>query len=104
MNTIDLIVCLVLALAVWNGWRKGFIVQVCSLVAIAAGLWCAAHYGPGVGDALHLDPSVRTAGGFAVVLRAAKAMTSMAASNTTAKPPAVRTEGSRCSASPTPGP
>ncbi|MDE6710974.1 MAG: CvpA family protein [Alistipes sp.] len=79
MNTIDLIVCLVLALAVWNGWRKGFIVQVCSLVAIAVGLWCAAHYGPGAGEALHLDPSVRTAGGFAVVLLAAMLVIALAA-------------------------
>lgn len=68
MNTIDLIVLLVLAVAVWNGWRKGFIVQVCSLLAIVAGLWCAAHYGYVVGEALRLDESVRSAGGFAVVL------------------------------------
>ena len=36
MNTLDLIVCLVLALAVWNGWRQGFVVQVCSLAEVAA--------------------------------------------------------------------
>ena len=27
MNTIDLIVCLILALAVWNGWRQGFVMH-----------------------------------------------------------------------------
>lgn len=79
MNTIDLIVCLVLALAVWNGWRRGFIVQVCSLVAIVVGLWCAAHYGQAVGGALRLDEPVRTAGGFATVLLAAILVIALAA-------------------------
>ena len=41
MNAVDLIVCLVLALAVWNGWRQGFILQVCSLAGIVAGIWLA---------------------------------------------------------------
>lgn len=68
MNTIDFIVLLVLLVAVWNGWRKGFIVQACSLAAIAAGLWCAVHYGGAVGAMLRLDPSVRAAGGFVAVL------------------------------------
>ena len=68
MNTIDFIVLLVLVVAVWNGWRRGFIVQVCSLAAIAAGLWCAVHYGESAGALLRLDPSVRSAGGFVAVL------------------------------------
>ena len=34
MNSIDLIVCLILLLAVWNGWRQGLVVQVCSLAGI----------------------------------------------------------------------
>ncbi len=68
MNTIDLIVCLVLVMAVWNGWRQGFIVQVCSLAGIVAGIWLAARYGTTVGEWLRLDESVSAAGGFAVVL------------------------------------
>ena len=79
MNAIDLIVLLVLAVAVWNGWRKGFIVQACSLVAVIAGLWCAAHYGRAVGEALHLDASVRTAGGFVAVLLGAVLAVAVAA-------------------------
>ena len=55
MNAIDLIVCLVLALAVWNGWRQGFVVQVCSLAGVVAGIWLAAHYGGRVGAWLELD-------------------------------------------------
>jgi len=45
LNTLDLIVCLVLALAVWNGWRQGFVVQICSLAGIVAGIWIAARFG-----------------------------------------------------------
>ena len=55
MNTIDLIVCLVLALAVWNGWRKGFIVQAGSLVALVVGLWLALRFGKPVGEWLHFE-------------------------------------------------
>lgn len=67
MNTIDFIVCLVLALAVWNGWRKGFIVQAGSLVALVAGLWLAVHYGSAVGGWLKFDPLVQFVGGFIVL-------------------------------------
>jgi len=70
VNTIDFIMLLVLAAAVWNGWRRGFIVQVCSLAAIVAGLWCAAHFGAAAGGMLRLDPEVQAAGGFAAVLLA----------------------------------
>lgn len=68
MNAIDLIVCLVLALALWNGWRQGFIVQVCSLAAIVIGIWLAARYGATVGGWLRLDARFAAAGGFATVL------------------------------------
>ena len=54
MNTLDLIVCLVLALAVWNGWRQGFVVQICSLAGIVAGIWIAARFGAQVGGWLRL--------------------------------------------------
>lgn len=68
MNTIDLIVCLALALAVWNGWRQGFVVQICSLAGLVAGIWLAARYGEAAGHWLGLDASVAAAGGFAAVL------------------------------------
>ena len=64
MNTLDLIVCLVLALAVWNGWRQGFVVQICSLAGIVAGIWIAARFGAQVGGWLRLDDEVVAAGGF----------------------------------------
>ena len=59
MNSIDLIVCLILLLAVWNGWRQGLVVQVCSLAGIVIAIWLAAHYGARVGEWL---------GGFVAVL------------------------------------
>ena len=68
MNSIDLIVCLVVVLALWNGWRQGFIVQICSLAGIVAGIWLAARFGTEVGGWLRLDPEIAAAGGFVVVL------------------------------------
>ena len=70
MNTIDLIVSLVAAWAVFNGWRRGFVLQACSLAGIAAGIWLAVHWGTEAGEWLRLDPDIRTAGGFVVVLLA----------------------------------
>lgn len=57
-----------LVLAVWNGWRQGFIVQICSLAGIVAGIWLAARFGAQVGAWMHLDPDVAAAGGFVTVL------------------------------------
>lgn len=68
MNAVDLIVCLVLALAVWNGWRQGFILQICSLAGIVAGIWLAARFGAEVGGWLRLDAEIAAAGGFVTVL------------------------------------
>lgn len=56
-----------LVLAVWNGWRQGFIVQICSLAGIVAGIWLAARFGAQVGAWMHLDPDVAAAGGFVTV-------------------------------------
>ena len=57
-----------LALAVWNGWRQGFVVQICSLAGIVAGIWIAARFGAQVGGWLRLDAEVAAAGGFVTVL------------------------------------
>ena len=57
-----------LALAVWNGWRQGFVVQICSLTGIVAGIWLAARFGAQVGGWLRLDAEVAAAGGFVTVL------------------------------------
>ena len=68
MNIFDLIVCLVLLLALFNGWRKGLILQLCSLVSVVAAIWLALRYGAVVGAWLRLDAAYAEAGGFVVVL------------------------------------
>lgn len=79
LNIVDLIVCLILALAVWNGWRQGLIVQVCSLAGIVAGIWLAARFGAEVGAWLRLDEEVAAAGGFVTVLVAVVLVVAVAA-------------------------
>lgn len=79
MNILDLIVCLVLALAVFNGWRRGLILQLCSLVAVVAAIFLASRYGAEVGAALKLDAEYAEAGGFVVVLLAAMLLVALAA-------------------------
>lgn len=71
MNILDLIICLVLVVAVVNGWRRGLILQLCSLVAVAAAIFLAARYGAEAGVMLKLDEQYAEAGGFVVVLLAA---------------------------------
>lgn len=78
MNAIDLIVCLVLALAVWNGWRQGFVLQVFSLAGLVAGIWLAVRFGAAVGAWLRLDETIAAAGGFVVVLLAVMLLVAVA--------------------------
>lgn len=68
MNWIDLIVALAVIVAVVSGWRRGFVVQVCSLAGIVAAIFLAAHYGAAVGGWLRMDPDIAAAGGFVAVL------------------------------------
>lgn len=68
MNILDLIIVIVLALALWNGWRRGLVLQLFSLVSIVAAIWLAAHYGGEAGAFLKLDEAYREPAGFVVVL------------------------------------
>lgn len=68
MNILDLVVYIVLLLALYEGWRRGLILQLCSLVGIVVAIWLAARYGDVVGRWLGMDEAVAVAGGFAVVL------------------------------------
>lgn len=79
MNAIDIIVGLILLLAVWNGWRQGFIVQICSLAGIVAGIWLASRYGEAVGVWMKTDPTICIPAGFVVVLLAVVLAVSVAA-------------------------
>ncbi|MEG1611058.1 MAG: CvpA family protein, partial [Alistipes sp.] len=44
MNGIDFILYLVMAFAIWDGWRHGVILQLCSLAGLVAGIWLAGRY------------------------------------------------------------
>ena len=68
MNILDLIICLVLLVALFNGWRKGFILQLCSLVAVVAAIVLASRYGAEAGAFLKLDAQYAEPAGFVVVL------------------------------------
>lgn len=71
VNPIDLIILLTLAVAVWTGWRRGFVLQVCSLAGLVAAIWVALRCGATVGGWLRLDPAIAAPGGFVAVFVAA---------------------------------
>ena len=71
MNPIDLIIVLTLAVAVWIGWRRGFILQACSLAGLVVAIWIAMRCGAAVGGWLRLDPAIAAPGGFVAVFVAA---------------------------------
>ncbi len=68
MNYIDLIVWLTLAIAIYNGWRQGVIVQLCSMFAILCGIWLGIHYGATVGGWLHISKEYASIGGLLIVV------------------------------------
>ena len=68
MNMLDIIVWLVLAVAVFNGWRKGLIGKIFSLGGLVAGIWLALSYGPQCGKALQLEGRAADIVGFLVLL------------------------------------
>lgn len=70
MNVFDIIVYIALAWAVFNGWRRGFLLQLVSFVAVIAGLLLAAKYGAYVGSVMGLDSSTAAIVGFLVIFLA----------------------------------
>ena len=68
MNGIDIIAIAALAWAVFNGWRRGMTLQICTLAGIFIGFWVAARYGTQAGHALRIPDEFATAGGFALLL------------------------------------
>ena len=49
MSVIDLIVGLLMLWAVFNGWRQGLILQLCSLAGIVLGAWLGIRFGTEAG-------------------------------------------------------
>ncbi len=70
MNVIDIIVYATLAFAIYNGWKRGVILQVCSLAGILIGIYLALEYSTLVCGYLKLTGESAYAIGFIVVLLA----------------------------------
>lgn len=65
MNWLDWLLAVLLGWAAFHGFRRGFIIEVCSLLALVLGIWVAAHYSDHFGAAIGLSPE-RSAIGFVV--------------------------------------
>jgi membrane protein required for colicin V production len=68
MNWLDIVMILLLALAVWQGWRQGVITQILGLAALALGIWLAWSHGGAIGSVMGLEGATARVAGFAVVL------------------------------------
>jgi membrane protein required for colicin V production len=55
MNWLDWVLAVLLALAAFKGFSRGFIVEVGSLVALIGGVWAGIHLSDRVVDAIGLD-------------------------------------------------
>lgn len=66
MNIFDIITLIIIVLAIFNGWRKGFISQLCSLAGIIGGIALAIAFGGTVGDMLGIDAAYSKPVGFVV--------------------------------------
>ena len=78
MNFLDILICLVLAFAFFDGWRKGLIGKAFGFVGLICGVWLALLYGARCGEALHLEGRTAAATGFLIVLAAVLVVASLA--------------------------
>lgn len=67
MNVFDIIVYIALAWAVFNGWRRGFLLQMLSLLAVVASLYFAAQYGSELERILGIEVGVAGVTGFIII-------------------------------------
>ena len=77
MNIIDIIVGLLLVWAVWCGWRKGIILQVCSIAGLVIAIWLGFKFGETVGLMAQIDPKMAAVGGFLIVFVVALILSSI---------------------------
>ncbi len=68
MNVIDIIIILILAYALFEGFREGLVVQACSIVGIAIGVWCGAHYGDALANFLQIEGEYSSVWGFIIAV------------------------------------
>ena len=67
MGIFDILVLIVALIALVNGWRKGLIIQGCSIAAIVCGVWLAASFGADAGAFLGIEPRYAKAAGFLLI-------------------------------------
>ena len=79
MNVFDIIVYISLAWAVFNGWRRGFLLQMLSLFAVVAALYFAVQYGAELEQILGFDAGVKGVVGFIVIFIGALLLISVGA-------------------------
>ena len=79
MNVFDIIVYLALAWALFNGWRRGFLLQMLSLVAVVAALYFAAQYSNELERLAGIEVGVPGLAGFIVIFVGALLLISIAA-------------------------
>ncbi len=58
-NWLDLIILLILGIAAAKGYKRGFIIEVCSFLAVLVGVYAAVHFSDAVAAWSGLDPERR---------------------------------------------
>ena len=67
MNIFDIIVYIALAWALFNGWRRGFLLQMLSLIAVVAALYFATQYAHELERMVGVEVGVSGVVGFVVI-------------------------------------
>lgn len=70
MNILDIIVYISLAWAIFSGWRKGFLLQMLSLIGVVASLYMAVEYGAQAAALFGIEGTAATVTGFIVIFLA----------------------------------
>ena len=79
MNIFDIITVIFALLAIFNGWRKGFISQLCSLAGIVGGIALAIAFGAEVGAMFNIDAAYQKPIGFIITFVVASVAASLVA-------------------------
>lgn len=79
MNIFDIIVYIALAWALFNGWRRGFLLQMLSLIAVVAALYFATQYAHELERMVGVEVGVSGVVGFVVIFVGALLLISIAA-------------------------
>ena len=67
MNIFDIIVYIALVGGIFNGWRRGFLLQMLSLLAVVAALFFAAQYGSELERIVGIDCAIPGVAGFIII-------------------------------------